>query len=54
MLILLASVSVLILLSSGAVLVFLTEIFVGVLTLMWSIHMVESISKVPVDNGSNN
>ena len=49
----LASVSVLILLSGGAVLVFWTEHFAGVLTLIWSIMMVECISKIPVDNGFN-
>ena len=53
-LILLASVSVLILLSSGAVLVFMSGIVVDVLTLIWSILMVECISKVTVDNGFNN
>ena len=40
-LIVLASVYVLILLSSGAVLVLLTGIFAGVLTLIWSIMMME-------------
>ena len=54
MLMLLDSVSVMILLSSGAVLVFLTGNFVGVLTLIWSILIVECIYKVPVDNGFNN
>ena len=53
MLMLLANVSAMILLSSGTVLVFLTGIFVGVLKLIWSILMVECISKVPVDNGFN-
>ena len=54
MLMLLASVSLLILLSSCAVLVLLTENVVGVLMLIWSIMMVEFISKIPVDNGFNN
>ena len=54
MLMLLASFSMLILLSSGAVLEFLNDIFVGVFTLIWSILMVECISKAPVDNGFNN
>ena len=39
---------------SGAVLVLLTGIFVGVLTLIWYIMMVERFYKVTVDNGSNN
>ena len=50
---LLASVSVMMLLSSDTVLVLLTGIFVSVLTLIWSILMVEFISKVPADNGFN-
>ena len=49
----LASAYVLILLSSGGVLVFLTVFFVGVLKLIWYILIVECISKVPVDNGFN-
>ena len=53
MFMLLENVSVLILLSSDAVLVFLTGIFVGVLTLNWYILTVECISKVPIDNGFN-
>ena len=53
MLMLLASVSVLILFSGGALLVFLTGIFAGVFTLIWSILMVEFISKVHVYNGFN-
>ena len=48
-----ASVSVLIIIYSVAVLVLLTGIFVGVLTLIWSILMVECISKFPVDNWVN-
>ena len=48
------SVSVLVMLSRVAVLVLMTGIFVGVLTLIWSILMLECISKVPVDNGFNN
>ena len=51
---LLASVHVMILMSSVAVLVLLTGIFVGVLTLIWSIQMAQCISKVPIDNGFNN
>ena len=50
MLMFLSSVSVLIMLSIFVVMIFLTDIFVGVLTLIWSIFMVEFISKVPVDN----
>ena len=53
MLMLLTNVSVLILFSSVAVLAMLTGIFVGVLMMIWSILMVERISKVPVDNGFN-
>ena len=49
MLMLLTSVSVLILLSSGSVMIFIIGIFVVVLKLMWSILMVEFISKVHVD-----
>ena len=52
-LILMTSVSVLVLLSSIYVLVLFTAVFVGVLTLIWSILMLESISKISVDNGSN-
>ena len=51
---LLASVYMLILLFSVAVLVLLNGIFVGMLTLIWSILMAECISKVPVGNGFNN
>ena len=54
MLILLASVSMLVLFSGGAVLVFMNVIFVGVLTLILSILMVECIYRVPVDYGFNN
>ena len=54
MLIVLASVYMLILLSSGDVLLFLTDIYVGLLMLVWSILMVECISKVPVESGFNN
>ena len=43
----------LILLSSCAVLVLLTENVVGVLMLIWSIMMVECIYKVPANNGFN-
>ena len=50
----LASAYVLTLLSSGAVLVFMTVFFVGVLKLIWYILMVECISKAPVENGFNN
>ena len=52
-LVLLASVSFMVLLSSCAVVILLTRIFVVVLTLIWSILMVECISKVTVDNGVN-
>ena len=54
MLVLLDSVSVLILLSSDALLELMTGVFVGVLTLIWSILMVECISKVHIDNCFNN
>ena len=54
MLVLFTSVDMLVLLSNGAVMIFMDGIFVGVLTLIWSILMVECISKVPVDNGINN
>ena len=56
MLMLLASISVMILLYSysGAVLVLFTGIFVGALTLICSILMVEFISKVPFDVFFNN
>ena len=53
MLMLLISVSVMVLLSSGAVMILLAGIFVGGLTLIWSILMVEYIYKVPVDNRVN-
>ena len=53
LLMLLASVYMLVLLSSVDVLVLLTGMFVGVLTLIWSILMLECISKFPVDNGFN-
>ena len=52
-LILLNSVSVLVLLYIGAVMILLACIFVGVLTLIWSILIVECIYKVPVDNRVN-
>ena len=52
-LIMLTSVYVMALLYSFAVLVLLTGIFVGALTLIWSILMLELISKVLVDNGFN-
>ena len=54
MLMLLASVYVMILLYSAAVLVPLTGIFVCKLMLIWTILMVEHIYKVPVDNDLNN
>ena len=54
MLMLLIGVSVLILFYSGDVLVLMTVVFFGFLTLIWSILMVKYISKVPVDNGFNN
>ena len=53
MLILLTIISVLILLTSVSVLVLLAGVFVGVLTLIWSILMLEYISKFPVYNGFN-
>ena len=53
MFILLASVSVLILLYSGAVFIFLPGICFGLLMLIWSILMLECISIVTVDNGFN-
>ena len=53
MLMFLASVYVLILLSSGSVMIFMAGGFVGALTLIWSILMVKCISKVPVYNGVN-
>ena len=49
MLVFLASVSVLILLSCGVLMIFLDGIFVDVLTLIWSILLVGCIPKVPVD-----
>ena len=54
MLIVLASVYMLILLSSGDVLLFLSDTYVGVLMLVCFILMVKFISKVPVENGFNN
>ena len=54
MMILLTSVSVLILLSIGTVTILLAGIFVGVLTFIWSILVVECISKAPVENRFNN
>ena len=53
MLVLFTSFSVLILLSSGAVMVLLDGIIVGVLTLIWFILMVKRISKFTADNGVN-
>ena len=53
MLMFLTSVSVLVLLSSGTVMIFMDGIFVGVLTFIWSIVMVECIYKVSVDNRVN-
>ena len=50
---LMGSVSMLILFSIVSVLVLLTGSFVGVLTLIWSILMVERISKLPIYNGFN-
>ena len=52
-LILLNSVSVLVILYIGAAMILLACIFVGALTLIWSILMVECIYKVPVDNRVN-
>ena len=53
MMILLTSFFVLVLLSSGDVMIFLAWIFVGVLTLICSILVVECIYKVPVDKRVN-
>ena len=53
MLMLLTSVSVLVLLSRGDVMMFLDGIFVALLTLILFILVVECISKVPVDNRVN-
>ena len=52
-LILFTSVSLLVLLSSFFVLVLFTGVFVGVFTLIWSILMLEYISKITVDNRLN-
>ena len=49
----LTSVSVLVLLSRGDFMIFLAGVFVDVLALIWSILMVEFISKVSVDNRVN-
>ena len=54
MLILLTIVSVLILLTGVSVLGMLTGIFVSVLTLIWSILMLECIVKIYIENGFNN
>ena len=54
MLMFLTSVYVLVLLYSGSMVILLAGIFGSVLTLIWSILMVEYISKVPVDNRVNN
>ena len=43
----------LIMLTSVFVLGLLTSVFVGVLMLIWSIQMLEYISKIKVDNGFN-
>ena len=53
MLILLSNVSVLVLVSSFSVLVLFTGVFVGLLNLIWSIIMLEFITKTPVDNDFN-
>ena len=42
------------LLTSVSVLVQLTGVFVGVLTLIWSNLMLEFMSKIPVENEFNN
>ena len=52
-LILLTSFSALVMLSSVSVLVQLNGVFLGGLTLIWSIMMLECISKIPVDYGYN-
>ena len=49
----LTSVSVLVLLYRGDLMILLAGIFVGVLMLIWSILMVEFISKVSVDKRVN-
>ena len=54
MFILLNIILVLILLPIVSVLALLTGGFVGVLTLIWSILMLERIAKIPFDNGFNN
>ena len=54
MLLLLTSMSVLVLFSRGDLIIFLAGSFVGVLSLIWSILMVECISKVHIDNCFNN
>ena len=46
-------VSELILLASVSMLVLLDSVFVGVSTLIWSIMVLECISKIIVDNGFN-
>ena len=52
-LVLLTIVSGLVLLSRGDLVIFIASIFVGVLILIWSILMVECISKVSVENRVN-
>ena len=53
MLILLSSVYMLLMLSSVYLLLLMTGIFVGVLTPIWSILMLECIFKIIFDNGFN-
>ena len=53
MLVFLTSVSVLVLLSRGDFMILMAGIFVGVLTLIWSIMIVECISKFSVENRVN-
>ena len=49
----LTSVSVMVMLSSGALVIFMAGMFGGFLMLIWSILMAECISKLPVDNRVN-
>ena len=53
MLMLLTSFSVLLLLYRGNLIIFLAGILVGFLTLIWSIMIVECISKFSTDNRVN-
>ena len=53
MLMFMTSVSVLVIVSRGSVMMFPAGFFFGVLTFIFSILMVECISKVPVNNRVN-